>query len=124
MSLMVGLNMRGVDYRKCFLKWGYNEAIDDNGRKLGPCYNPAENGLRVKVGKKLLPSNKGGGFLVWFESEDPEKCIFEKELADELDIHYKGYKMRLDSPRLAAVTPTLYQLFKRKYGIDYLAKSA
>ena len=117
---MVGLKMRGINYWECYLKWGFNEAIDDDGRKLGPCYNPAENALRAKAGKKLLPQNKGGDKLVWFDSENPKNCVFEKELKVELDKLYAGSVMRYESPRLAAVTPTLYELFKRKYGIDYI----
>ena len=116
---MVGLCMRGINYWECCMKWGYNEAIDDNGKKLGPCYNPAENALRAKAGKKLLPQNKGGDKLVWFDSADPRNCVFEKELKVELNKLYSGYVMRYESPRLAAVTPTLYELFKRKFNINF-----
>jgi hypothetical protein len=119
MTLMVGLNMRGVNYRECCLKWGYNQAIGLNGLGLGHCYAPAENTLRKMAGKKEIPPHKCGSKLVWFDLEKPENCIFEKDLKIVLDEKFPGSTMTLNSPRLAAVTPTLKEMFKSQYGIKY-----
>ena len=48
MGLRVGIIYRKIKHSNT-LAWGENEALDDNGQGLGPCFRPAEKKLRQQM---------------------------------------------------------------------------
>ena len=99
---------------------GENEALDDNGQGLGPCFRPAEkklrqmNGLPVPEDRRIL-----GDYLYWFDSGDQECSLTFRELDDEISKDYPKQMYGAGSPKSAAVTKYIKKIFIERFNIEY-----